>query len=51
MIVSTGKQDWVVTIFPAELNFLAQQAKAALVQYEEANGPLIDEFGNKVVFP
>lgn len=51
MIVSTGKQDWEVTIFPAELNFLAQQAKAALVQYEETNGPLIDEFGNKVVFP
>lgn len=51
MIVSTGKQDWESSIFPAELNYLAQQVKAALVQYEEANGPLIDEFGNDVVFP
>lgn len=51
MIVSTGKTDWESSIFPAELNYLAQQVKAALVNYENANGPLIDEFGNQVVFP
>lgn len=51
MITSTGKQNWQSNIFPAELNYLAQQVKAALVQYVNANGPLIDEFGNVVVFP
>lgn len=51
MIVATGKTDWESTVYPAELNYLAQQVKAALVDYENANGPLIDEFGNRVVFP
>lgn len=52
MILATGKSDWdSAPIFPAELNYLAQQVKQALVTYEQENGPLIDEFGNKVVFP
>lgn len=51
MILATGKKDWDGPIFPAEANYIVQQTKQALVIYEQANGPLIDEFGNRVVFP
>lgn len=51
MIVSTGKTDWNVTIFPSEENYLAQSVKGDLYAYEQANGPLIDETGARVVFP
>ena len=51
MIASTGKVDWRTGVFPADLNFLAAKVKAALLEYELANGPLIDESGNRVVFP
>lgn len=51
MILATGKADWNVTIFPSEENFLAQAVKGALFDYEQLNGPLIDETGERVVFP
>jgi hypothetical protein len=51
MIVSTGKVDWRTGVFPADLNFLAAKVKAALLEHEQSNGPLIDEAGNRVVFP
>jgi hypothetical protein len=51
LIQTTGRTDWTWTGFPQDLNFSIQTAKYALYNYELANGPLIDEFGNRVVFP
>jgi len=49
---TTGKTDWDVNVsWPAERSFLIQTAKFGLFEYVEANGPLIDENGNPVVFP
>lgn len=51
MINNTGKMIWDTTIFPSEQNFLVQACKEALYRYEQQNGPLLDENGNRVVFP
>lgn len=51
MILETGKTDWNSTIFPGDLQFLIQTVKYALYKYEEANGPMLDENGARVVFP
>ncbi|MRG47390.1 DUF4843 domain-containing protein [Chitinophaga sp. SYP-B3965] len=51
MIVTTGKTDWNSTIFPGDQNFLIQTVKLSLYNYEQANGPMLDENGVRVVFP
>lgn len=51
MIAVTGKTDWNSTPFPGDKNFLVQQVKYALYQYELANGPMMDENGERVVLP
>jgi hypothetical protein len=50
MISVTGRTNWS-GLLPQDGNFLAQQVKVAYYNYVQANGPLIDEFGNPVVFP
>lgn len=51
IIQVTGKTSWTSTGLPQDLNFIIQKVKYALYNYELANGPLIDELGNRVVFP
>jgi hypothetical protein len=51
MIQATGVTSWNNYPLPQYLNFRVQTVKFALYNYELANGPLIDEFGNKVTFP
>lgn len=51
MILATAKTEWNNTIFPGDLNFLIQKVKYALYEYEQANGPMIDENGSRVEFP
>lgn len=51
LIQVTGRTSWTSTGLPQDLNFMIQTAKYALYNYELANGPLMDEFGNRVVFP
>jgi hypothetical protein len=51
MIIETGKTNWNETIFPGDMQFLIQTVKYALYKYEEANGPMLDENGVRVVFP
>ena len=46
----TGKTDWNSYPFPQDSRFLSQKAKNALLEYNQENGPLIDEFGNDVIF-
>lgn len=50
MITVTGRTVWT-GILPQDGNFLAQTIKVAYYNYVLANGPLIDETGNPVVFP
>lgn len=38
-------------LFPSELASMASQVKLALAEYENTNGPLLDENGIRVVFP
>jgi hypothetical protein len=51
LIQTTGRTSWTSTGLPQDLNFMIQTAKYALYNYEQANGPLMDEFGNRVTFP
>ncbi|MFY7838913.1 MAG: DUF4843 domain-containing protein [Lacibacter sp.] len=51
LIQVTGKTSWNSSPLPQDLNFLVQTAKYALYNYEQANGPLMDENGVRVVFP
>lgn len=51
MIEVTGKVNWTSLIYPGEMNFLVQQVHLALYEYELQNGPMMDENGNRVVFP
>lgn len=46
-----GSAGWTSVLFPQDINFLVQSVKYALYQYEQANGPLMDENGQKVSFP
>jgi hypothetical protein len=38
-------------LFPQDSNQLIQKARIALYEYEKANGPMIDENGNRVIIP
>jgi len=51
LIQATGKISWTGSALPQDLNFLIQTAKYALYQYEQSKGPMLDELGNRVVFP
>ena len=46
-----GGATWTSVVFPQDINFLVQSMKFALYNYEQANGPLIDENNERVVFP
>lgn len=47
-----GSAGWATSvIFPQDINFLVQSVKFALYNYEQANGPLLDENGHRVIFP
>ncbi|MCH5720108.1 DUF4843 domain-containing protein [Niabella hibiscisoli] len=45
-----GSAAWPAVVFPQDINFVVQTMKLALYNYEQANGPLIDENGERVVF-
>lgn len=45
-----GSASWPSVNFPQDINFVVQTMKLALYNYEQANGPLIDENGERVVF-
>jgi hypothetical protein len=45
-----GSGAWPSVNFPQDINFVVQTMKLALYNYEQANGPLIDENGERVVF-
>ena len=47
----TGRTDWSSFPFPADSRFLSQRARNALLEYNQANGALIDENGDEVFFP
>lgn len=47
----TGRTDWNSYPFPQDSRYLSQRAKLALLEYNQANGDLIDEFGQAVTFP
>ena len=53
VILATGKTNWEAALdtTPGIMNFVTQTAKSALYDYEQANGPMIDEKGNRVQFP
>jgi hypothetical protein len=51
MIEVTGKTTWNAAMTPGEINDLVGQVKFALYNYQQANGPLLDENGLAVVFP
>lgn len=51
LIQSTGKISWNSSPLPQDLNFIVQTARLALYNYEQANGPMFDENGTRVVFP
>ncbi|UYQ92510.1 DUF4843 domain-containing protein [Chitinophaga horti] len=51
MIQVTGRTNWTGAIFPGDQAFYIQSVKYALNNYELANGPMIDENGERVVFP
>ncbi len=46
-----GGAGWATVSLPQDTNFLVQSVKFALYNYELANGPLIDENGQRVIFP
>jgi hypothetical protein len=46
-----GGAGWTTVAFPQDINFLVQSARYALYTYEQANGPLMDENNERVVFP
>ncbi len=48
----TGYRTWNSPVyFPQDQNFMIQQARLGLYRHEQANGPLIDEHGDRVVLP
>ncbi|GGH30501.1 DUF4843 domain-containing protein [Sphingobacterium alkalisoli] len=48
----TGYRNWNTAVnFPQDRNLLIQQARLGLYEYEQANGPLIDENDNRVILP
>lgn len=51
MIDVTGRTIWTGAIYPGDQYFYIQALKLALYNYEQANGPMLDENGERVVFP
>lgn len=51
MIETTGKLIWTGPIYDGERNSLISQLRIALYNYEQKNGPMIDENGSVVVLP
>lgn len=51
MIDVTGKTVWTGAIYPGDMQYLIQTVKLELYNYEQANGPMLDENGERVVFP
>lgn len=47
----TGRTNWNSSPLPADSRFMSQRAKNALLEYNQAHGDLIDEFGKVVTFP
>ncbi|TKC05976.1 DUF4843 domain-containing protein [Pedobacter frigoris] len=51
LIAVTGKTNWNSGPLPQDSRFLSQKARNALLEYNQQNGALIDEFGQQVFFP
>ncbi|MCK7558214.1 DUF4843 domain-containing protein [Chitinophaga sedimenti] len=51
MIAITGRTTWTGAIYPGDLAYYIQSVKLALYNYEQANGPMMDEKGERVTFP
>lgn len=51
LLTVTGRTNWTSFPFPGDSRFLSQRARNALLEYNQANGPLIDENGEEVFFP
>jgi hypothetical protein len=51
LIAVTGKTNWNGSPLPQDSRYLSQKARNALLEYNQANGALIDEFGQQVFFP
>ncbi len=45
-----GSASWPAINFPQDINFVVQTMRLALYNYEQTNGPLIDENGERVAF-
>lgn len=50
LLLVTGRTNWNSYPYPGDSRFLSQKAKNALLEYNQKNGDLIDEFGNIVTF-
>jgi hypothetical protein len=53
VIQTTGKTDWddALGTTPGIMSYVSQAVRLALYEYEQVNGPLIDENGEQVTFP
>ncbi|HWW39785.1 DUF4843 domain-containing protein [Pedobacter sp.] len=51
LLAVTGKTNWNSSPLPQDSRYLSQKAKNELLAYNQAHGPLIDEFGIEVTFP
>jgi hypothetical protein len=51
LLEATGRTNWNAYPFPQDTRYLSQKAKNALLAYNQANGDLIDENGEVVIFP
>ncbi|WP_256005741.1 DUF4843 domain-containing protein [Pedobacter deserti] len=51
LLTATGKTNWNSSPLPQDSRVLSQIARNALLEYNQQNGALIDEFGQEVSFP
>lgn len=51
LLTVTGKTNWNSSPLPQDSRYLSQRARNALLEYNQQNGPLIDENGAQVYFP
>lgn len=51
LLEATGRTEWNAFPYPADSRFMSQRAKNALLLYNQQHGDLIDENGERVVFP
>lgn len=51
LIQATGRTNWASFPFPQDSRFMVQQAKLALLEYQQTKGPLRDENGQEIFFP